>query len=218
MNFDPFGKLLSFGEVSDAKAAPGLYAWYLKIRPGNSNIESPENFLRALKRTTKELQHPTMFMQMRGHFSRLRMQGELKHIWYGHDKNKFPDQLQEILSNPEEREMLGNILEFAVPLLTGPLYIGVSKNLQTRLQQHVNLIQESQEDISQLRITDSEESLENDKNFARRIVERKINPNRLIVCVTHVPYSHFPPERIRKTIETAETLLNKMFYPILGRR
>lgn len=217
MNLDPFGKLLSFGKVSDAEAEPGLYAWYLRIRPGDRNIESAENFLRSLKRTTEELQYPTMPMQARGHF-RLKMQGDLKHIWYGHEENKFTDQLQEVLSNSEERELLGNILEYAVPLLTGPLYIGVSKNLQTRLQQHVKLIQEYQEGINQFSSSDIAESLENDKNFAQRIVERKINPNRLVVCLTYVPYPHFPSERIRKTIETAETLLNKMFYPILGRR
>ena len=217
MNLDTYGKLLSFGEVSDAEAKPGIYAWYLRIRPGNKDIESPDDFLKSLQRRTAELQHPTMSMQVQGHF-RLRMQGDLKHIWYGHEKNKFSEQLQEILSNSEEREMLGKILEFAVPLLTGPLYIGVSKNLQTRLLQHVKLIQEYQEDVSQLFAIDSEESFENDKNFAGRIVERKINPNRLVVCISHPPYPHFPSERIHKTIETAETLLNKMFYPILGRK
>ncbi len=217
MPFNIYSKLLSFGEVSDAEPIPGIYAWYLRIRPGNKDTETPEDFLKSIKRRTEELQYPTMSMQARGHF-RLNMQGDLKHLWYGHEKNKFPDQLIETLSNSEEREMLSKILEFAVPLLTGPLYIGVSKNLQSRLQQHVKLIQEYHESISQLTAIDSSESFENDKNFAGRIVERKINPNRLVVCISYPPYPQFPSERIRKTIETAETLLNKIFYPILGRR
>lgn len=217
MNLNTFGKMLSFGEVPDADPKPGLYAWYLRIKPGRSNIKSPENFSKALKRITEQLHYPTLSMQLQGHLS-LNIKGDLRHIWYGHEENPFSDQLQEILNGPDERQILGDILELTVPLLTGPLYIGVSKDLQTRLQRHSQLIQDFQEDTIPFPLIDSEESLENDKNFAQRIVERKIDPNHLAVCVVYVSHPHLSSEKIRQAVENAETLLNRIFYPILGRK
>lgn len=217
MNLNNFGELLSFGEVPDADPTPGLYAWYLRIKPGKINLESPENFSKALKRITEQLCYPDFSMQLRGHLN-LHLKGDLKHLWYGHEENRFSNQFQSILEQPEEREILGEILELTVPMLTGPLYIGVSKNLQLRLEQHVQLIQGYQEDTIQYSSIDSEESLENDKNFAQRIIERRIDPNHLIVGIVYVSHPHVSPPRIRKAIETAETLLNRMFYPILGRK
>ena len=152
----------------------------------------------------------------------MNLQGDLRHIWYGHDENPFSKQFQEILNQPEEREVLGEILELAVPLLTGPLYIGVSKDLQQRLQRHTQLIQryrqEHQEDTALDGTIDSQDSLRNDENFAQRIVERKIDPNHLVVSVVYMSHPHLSTERIRQAIGTTETLLNRMFYPILGRK
>ena len=219
MDISNFGELFSFREVPDVDSEPGLYAWYLRIKPGKSNIKSPENFLRALKRITNQIHYPALNMQLKGHL-RLNLKGTLRHIWYGHDENPFSGSLKEI-NHPEEREILSDILDLAVPLLTGPLYIGLSKNLQVRLRQHTQLIQAYQEDptsFSPSEDIDSKESLENDKNFAQRIVQRKIDPNHLVVGVVYVSQRHHSPERIHKAINTAETLLNRTFYPILGRR
>lgn len=217
MKLNTFGQLLAFEEIPDADPNPGLYAWYLRIKPGKSNIKSPENFSKALKRITEQLCYPTLSMQLQGPLS-LNMEGDLKHIWYGHEKQQFSNQFQEIINRHEEREMLSEILELTVPLLTGPLYIGVSKNLQTRLQGHAQLIQTHQKNMIQSSHIDGKESLENDKNFAQRIIDRKIDPNHLIVGVTYVSHPHLSGRRMRETIEAAETLLNRMFYPILGRK
>lgn len=215
MNLNTLGKLLSFGEVPDADPKPGLYAWYLRIKPGKSNLESPENFSKALKRITEQLCYPDLSMQLRGHLN-LHLKGDLKHIWYGHEENQFSDHFQKILELPEGREILGEILESTVPLLTGPLYIGVSKNLRCRLQQHTRLIQEGYH--NQFSPVDSKESLENDRNFAERVRQRKIDPNHLVVSLVYVSHPDICPRVIRKTIEIAETLLNRTFYPILGRK
>ena len=211
-------ELLSFKEVPDVDSKPGLYAWYLKIKPGKGNTKSPENFLKALKKITEQFYYPALAMQLQGHLG-LNWKGKLKHIWYGHDEHSFSDSIK-MLNHPEEREILSDILELTVPLLTGPLYIGVSKNLQVRLKQHTQLIQAYQEDITQLSPIniDGDESLENDKNFAQRIVERKIDPNHLVVGVIYVCPPHHSTERIHTAVKSAENLLNRMFYPILGRK
>ena len=221
MNSEILNELFSFERVPDVKAKPGLYAWYLRIRVGRSNIESPQNFSKVLKKFTEQIQHPTLAMQVDGHFN-LNMKGKLKHIWYGHNEYPFTENFQEMLNHPEERKLISNILDLAVPLLSGPLYIGVSKNLQKRLQTHTRLIEkyskEQQEDNTPEVSVDSPDSLKNDKDFAERIVEREIDPNHLIVGVTYVHHPNLPPDRIRKTVEATETLLNRIFYPILGKK
>jgi hypothetical protein len=221
MGPNTFGKLFDFEEVSDADSQPGLYAWYLRIQPGERNIESSENFLKALKRITEQICYPTLNAQLQGHLN-MQLQGDLRHVWYGHDDNQFSPQFQEILNHPEEREILGQILEVTVPLLTGPLYIGVSKNLHQRIQQHTQLIekyrQEYQEDTMEDPPVDGEDSLQNDENFAQRIVDRDIDPNHLVVGVIYVSHPNLSTARIRKAVGAIETLLNRMFYPILGRK
>ena len=221
MNSEILNELFSFERVPDVKAKPGLYAWYLRIRVGRSNIGSPQNFSNALKKITEQIRHPTLTMQLDGHFN-LNMKGDLKHIWYGHSKLPFTENFQEMLNHHEERELISNILDLAVPLLTCPLYIGVSKNLQQRLQTHTRLIEKygkkHQEDSTPEDLVDSPGSLRNDKDFAERIVDRNIDPNHLMVGVTYVNHPNFSLEKIRKTVETTETLLNRMFYPIFGRK
>ena len=214
-------ELFEFGKIPDVKDVPGLYAWYFKIELGSNNIESPQDFFKALKNFTEKICHPSLYMQLEGHFNML-LKGNLRHIWYGHDDNPFTDKFKEMLNHREEREVLSNILKKAVPLLTGPLYIGVSKNLQQRLRTHTQLIQKylqkNQEVFSQDRPIDSLESLQKDDNFAQRIVKRKIDPNHLVVGVDYVCHPNLSPEQIRKTVENTETLLNRLFYPILGRK
>ena len=222
MNLDNFRKLFTFGEIPDADSKPGLYAWYLRVKPGESNINSSENFAKALTKIAEQLCYPTLSMELQGHLG-LSMKGDLQHIWYGHKEHKFSDQLKEILNGSEDREILGDILELAVPLLTGPLYIGVSKNIRERLQGHTQLInkylQGSAEDTDpDIPVVDSEDSLRSDQVFAQRIVERKINPNQLVVGIVYVSHSHLSSARIYKAIESAETLLNRIFYPALGRK
>ena len=221
MKYDISRELYPYEKVLDIEPKPGLYAWYLRIRIGRGNIETYQNFSKALKRVTEQIRHPTLTMQLKGHLN-LNMKGDLKHIWYGHHEQQFTKKFEEMLNSPEERELIREILDLAAPLLTAPLYIGVSKNLQQRLQTHMRLIEKNikrhQEDTTLDNHVDSTDSLQNDKDFAERIVERNIDPNHLIVGVTYVSHPNLLVEKIRKSVETTETLLNRMFYPILGRK
>ena len=215
-------KLLTFSEVSDAMSKPGLYAWYLTMRLGKADLNTPENTTQALNKFAETMCYPPLLMNLQGHLN-LQLEGELKHVHFGHANNKHNSPLlQEVLNDPKGRQTLSNIFELAVPLLCCPLYIGVSNNLKNRLNQHTKLIQTYQEEKVQREIelaniapVDDQEDLEHDKNFAMRVVERKINPNNLIVGTIY-PKENTPI--VRKAVEAAETLLNRMFYPILGRR
>lgn len=213
-------KIYEFREVTDVEPKHGLYAWYLKMQLTPSSVSSPENMLEALCAISEASRYPELGIQLQGHLS-LDLRGKLRHMWYGHD-DKHSKELLEIVQQPQERLLIQDILNRAAPLLTSPLYIGVSKNLKERLSRHKKLIQapttSTSGTIGNLTAVDEPETLRQDRTFAERIISRGINPNHLIVGVIYVADLHVPPNRIRKTIEAAETLLNRMFHPILGRR
>ena len=138
----------------------------------------------------------------------MNLQGDLRHIWYGHDeKSIFQFSFKRFLISLEEREVLGEILELAVPLLTGPLYIGVSKDLQQRLQRHTQpypkiIAKNIRTHTALLSVLLTVKILcENDENFAQRIVERKIDPNHLVVSVVYMCRIHiFQPREFVKRL------------------
>jgi len=217
----PSYELLSFEEISDVQSKPGLYAWYSSLRIGKADLKTPENTTKALYKIAEAISYPSVSMKFNGNLNLL-LEGELKHVFYGHTGNQYTNQLQEVINDPDGRQIISEVFDLAVPLLCCPLYIGVSKNLKKRLSQHSKLINaylndEPEQKIELLNTTpvDDEEDLENDKSFAMRIAERKIDPNNLIVGVIY-PKENNP--MVRKAIEAAETLLNRIFYPILGRR
>ena len=146
MDLNTFSELFAFEEVSDADSKPGLYAWYLRIKPGKRNIESSENFLKALKGITEQICYPTLTTQLQGHLN-MKLQGDLRHIWYGHDENQFSPQFQEILNHPEEREILGQILEVDLCLyLLDPCTLECQKTSSNVYEQHTQLIQRYREE------------------------------------------------------------------------
>jgi hypothetical protein len=213
-------KLYEFKEVSDVEPKHGLYAWYLNMQLSDATTSSSENMVGALRKISEASRYPDLEIQMRGHLS-LDLRGKMQHMWYGYD-DKYRKELLTILKYPEERVLLQYIFNSAAPLLTSPLYIGISKNLKERLRTHKRLIQEpgrsSSEIINRSTVEDGSETIKQDKTFAQRVIDRDINPNHLIVGVIYVEDINVPQTRIRKTIEAAETLLNRMFHPILGRR
>lgn len=214
-------ELLSFEEISDVQPKPGLYAWYSSLRIGKADLKTPENTTKALHKIAEAISYPSVSMKFNGNLNLL-LEGELKHVFYGHTGNKYSNQLKEVIDDPDGRQIISEVFELVVPLLCCPLYIGVSKNLQKRLSQHSKLIHAYLNDKTEQKIellnttpVDEKEDLENDESFAMRIAERNIDPNNLIVGVIY-PKENNPT--VRKAIEAAETLLNRIFYPILGRR
>lgn len=216
--------LYSYNQVSDVSSQAGLYAWYMRMQVGKANINSPENMTKALCKLSQSICYPNLEMHLQGHLN-LQLKGDLNHIWYGHGENEHSAALKEVINDPEGRMILGEIFDLAVPLMSSPLYIGVSKNLKARLQTHTRLIDAYKKDATRRKAeldntlpVDDADSLDSDKSFAQRIADRGINPNLLIVGVMFISHNKRSPEMIRRAIEAAETILNRMFYPILGRR
>jgi hypothetical protein len=216
--------LYSYNQISDVSSQAGLYAWYMKMQVGKANINSPENMAKALCKLAQTVCYPNLEMHVQGHLN-LQLKGDLSHIWYGHGDNEHSSTLKDVINNPEGRSILGEIFDLAVPLMSSPLYIGVSKNLKARLQTHARLIEAYKKDSTRKKSdldntlpVDDAESLDSDKSFAQRIADRGIDSNRLIVGVMLIEQNKRSPELIRRTVEAAETILNRIFYPILGRR
>jgi hypothetical protein len=224
MKPNPSYHLFPFNEISDIEPKPGLYAWYMKLQIGKGNTKTSKDTTKALCKISEIICYPDLELCMEGHL-KLQMKGGLKHLWYGHDENKHSSGLKKTINNPDSRVILSEILEAAVPLLSSPLYIGVSKDLKLRLATHKKLIEAFQQDTTQTKNelasiapVDDTKSFESDKNFAERVVGRGIDPNHLLVGVMQVSLKDVDDELVRETVEAAETLLNRFFYPILGRR
>lgn len=132
--------LLSFNELSDVAPKPGLYAWYMKLQIGKGNAKTSEDTKEALYKIAESICYPNLDMYLKGHL-KLQMKGDFRHLWYGHDENKHSGGLVKVIDNSDGREILNEILEAAVPLLSNPLYIGVSKDLKSRLATHKKLIE-----------------------------------------------------------------------------
>ena len=121
--------------------------------------------------------------------------------------------------------------------LLSPLYIGVAKDLYKRIKSHRKGIQESIEKFRKDQIdaefyadiTEKDEDEETsdeirDKIFAHRIArglcdnESRFSPKHLIVYVLPIKSTKIGDAELRKAIEAAETLLNRIHYPAFGRR
>ncbi|MEO1582135.1 MAG: hypothetical protein AAFR91_09805 [Pseudomonadota bacterium] len=89
-----------------------------------------------------------------------------------------------------------------VPLFSSPIYIGMARNLHSRVRGHARLIQKYRDGINA--------GSGRDKEFAQRVVERELSPSRLRVAVRPIDVSD-------DEYVDAENVLNRINYPILGK-
>lgn len=215
--FQTTQNLLTWSELGSAPSLPGLYAWYLRPRLHRFCLESPSDTQKFLSRLAANLRFPDSELSMRGPLS-LKLQGRLYHDHLGNRVDNKPQSLHNLIENRAGRQLLATIFDQMVPALSSPLYIGISSDVQQRLSQHKSLILKYQDDQNNTPI-DGTASLARDQSFASEITKREIDPNHLCVIVTaiHGP-SNLSGHELRSFIEGAETLLNRVYYPILGRR
>ncbi len=132
--------------------------------------------------------------------------GPLKPTYSGsmrHEPSITNDLLDRFAEQPKALKDLAELFSGQIFLISSPLYIGMASNLRKRLSSHRRLIE-------QLRTNeDLDVQTDGDGSFARTIVERKMRPNRLVVCIQGV-------ESIGK-ISNLENVLNRVFFPVFGR-
>lgn len=205
-------------EMHDVPASTGIYAWYMSPRIPKADLKSACATDVAVRQVAEKLRFPETQISLDGHLS-LALTGRLAHEHVGKLKD-FPGTLGQVIESGVGREFLGSILHQVTPMFCAPLYIGVSCNLSRRIQQHRQLIESfsARRDHVLGSPIDGEVAAERDYSFGKEVARRRIDQNTLSVCVIAVEHTASDETAARQAVEGAETLLNRMFFPILGRR
>jgi hypothetical protein len=126
-----------------------------------------------------------------------------------HDQKISPGLVQRIIDDPARLNGLRDFLIGSAPYFASPIYIGMSDSLRTRLATHRSLIEKYRD--QELRRGLIEDATTNeDAGFARRVVTRRIPPDNLFVMVLETA-------SVNGLHVDLENLLNRIYYPILGR-
>lgn len=195
-------KKIKYNEIRYVKEQPGLYAWYMDY---NAEMTSEA--------------YQKFFISKNFH---LKITGNLGETYEG--KISQIKSNQNILNNFNQ-----DLFKVATELIDIPIYIGISKNLYQRLTKHRDLLEEySNDEVDQPHLINQEknnydsidekkiDTNEESKYFAQRLGKQLEDLNlskkhlrvKIIYCDTNVT---------KAQLLNTEFLLNRTYYPILGR-
>ncbi len=207
----------AWDELAAAPEEPGLYAWYLNPDLRVADLNSKSATIENIGTLAKQLRIPDMEVTADGHLS-LQLSGHLNHKHVGHEADDAVSALiDDVLSTDGGRRLFAQIFGAARPCFMSPLYIGVTINLRERIADHRIAIEREQQRAA-LGIGSEDMAVQ---SFARQVWIRQIPWRRLFVHVLPLKSLCDPsttPDMQRRVAEAVETLLNRLFYPVLGRR
>ena len=204
-----------WADISDASDEPGVYAWY--YNPEITDFDLDKTIQLAQKATTSEeaekiirdTLEERLFRYFREEPYTASISGPLKPAYVGsleHKSGISSSLVSRIAANPERLRNIRDTLTQSAPLFASPLYIGMASKLRRRLSRHKALIEEFRSLVPR----DINEDVESDAGFALQVAKRKIPPERLFVVTCSMPSSD-------GTQVDIENILNRIYYPILGR-
>jgi hypothetical protein len=207
-------KKFTFNEIESTPEEPGLYAWYLEIVFGKADTSAPDDWVVRLTEYVEQHKRPDLQIKAEAALG-LKFSGRLKH-----DVLEMKSEWQTVSADVIEN--VSDILARAVPIAASPLYMGIAtKNLRNRLMSHKQLIKSIRDtgsvEAGSYASDINEEQQKADRTFAERVVKRSIDVNTLAVHIMPLPQKDNTPEA-KKVLEMAEYILNRLYYPILGRR
>jgi hypothetical protein len=198
---------------------PGLYAWYFVPRLRPADLADLSATQRNLNSVIDHLRLPGLAVSAGGHLS-LRFEGHMDHqIRVSKGDGTFTDLVDKVLDDESCRRLFAQLLEGAAPTLMAPLYVGVAVDLCDRVEQHRTLLQQYTELL--VKRPEARADPGGPHSFAREVAARGIPLNQLLVQVCEIPkFANVATtlEEQRRVAEAVETILNRMFYPVFGRR
>lgn len=206
-----------WADIVNAPALPGVYAWYYSPEITDYDLEQTITQLKACRDADRpgaeELVRKTLDNRVFKHFRedpyQALIEGPLKPTYTGTLEHTFRVSgglVQRIVDDPDRLRTIRNVLDMSAPMFASPLYMGMAAELRTRLATHKALI----EKYRRLHKQGEEPVRNSDAGFAWQVAKRRIPPDRLIVftCTTTAD---------DKTAVDIENILNRIYYPILGR-
>jgi len=207
-----------WADLSSAPAAPGVYAWYYQPEISDFDLNGAIANILALRETNRldceryifEILQDRLFRYFREDPYQAIVEGPLKPIYRGALEHSFvvsSDLVTRLVEQPERLRSIRDILKSSAPIFASPLYIGMSSNLRTRLGTHKMLI----EKYRLHRLKELPQPRKSDAGFAWQVAKREISPDRLFV------FSYLTQTNDESLATDVENILNRLFYPILGR-
>lgn len=216
MNSTP--ETFTWARLNEAPEAPGVYAWYVRLFLGEADLRSFEQSVIEQRDRRPSGGRPDLVVSemLERHFFhpfqetayKVRLDGPLKPKYRGqleHEPSSSEQLVERLVENPSRLRQIAGVLNQAAPFFTAPLYIGMAKNLRSRLLKHKSLINDFADHPG------SVSSDEGSAGFARQVVAREFNPTQLfVVCI--------PIEGIEQQEQVdLENILNRINFPIFGR-
>ncbi|MCS3940377.1 hypothetical protein GGP84_003029 [Salinibacter ruber] len=215
-------------EVGEASEGVGLYAWYSIPNIGKPDWEKNikdgedkgrENFENFLGRHTNRHKFPPFKSVVEGTFSQ-RLEGVLEDESYkgiSGEKEKPEKPVLKTINSAKHREKMVETLSACTPLISSPIYIGVSNSLRERLMKHVSELRNFQSNFKGRPIP---ENIEKEKTtFAFRAAKMGFTTEHLYVITlgTSGVNDDLSEEQVRTVSEALEWFLNRWHKPFLGR-
>lgn len=204
-----------WADLASTPEIAGVYAWYY----------SPEITDFDLEQTIASVQHCTeqseaeklvrnaldsrLFHYFREEPYHAEISGALKPSYAGILEHEFVVSgtlVSRLAAEPERLRTIRDVLKVSAPMFASPLYMGMATVLRTRLARHKELI----ERFRSITPRDGQIARNSDAGFAWQVAKRKIPPERLCVFTCPMPTDD-------GTAVDVENILNRIYYPILGR-
>jgi hypothetical protein len=209
----------SWAELANVASKPGVYAWYYSPQITRFDltkiIEEVQVLMSADKADDARLKiEQFLDIHLFRYFKEApflaKISGPLKPSYEGeleHNVLVSDSLVARLQERPERLHLIAEVIEFSAPYFASPIYIGFSDNLQVRIGQHRALIERFRRGTSGWHEGDSNRR---DAGFANQVVKRGLPPERLFVVTCLVESA----ENIHTDVEN---ILNRIYYPILGR-
>ena len=192
-----------------------MYAWYSKLVISRADIEAVIRNVNAAQQggeaqaraVVENALNSFIFGPYQETPYQVTMRGQLKPKFIGevlHEPSKSDSLIERLAADPERFRVIADVLKNVAPWFTAPLYIGMAKNLRTRLKQHRNKIVELRDSHSGGRDIVAE------AGFANQVVARNFDPTNLFVHIAEVNVDSGEHNDL-------ENILNRINYPIFGR-
>jgi len=212
--------ILDWSQLAKCPESPGVYAWYFRPELTDHDIENLISNLKKDESKSKKLIEDFLNERIFKYFKQKQYQveisGQLKARYQGkmeHIQEPSSGLIERVQENPQRLLTIRTLLERSTPLFASPLYVGMSKNLKTRINQHCNFIKQLRDKSSNsfLRIQQDFVLTEEEKSFAERVVDRELPPSRLFIA-----YQVVEPTEENVYVDL-ENIINRIYYPTFGR-
>lgn len=190
-------ELLPVRDLEFAQDTPGLYAWYLRLHPDAASSDSLRAYARVFTSKTLDVTAQGIFNE--------RYQGRLERI------------------SPELTiESMESMLCAATTMFSPPIYVGISKHIRTRLMQHFrcleNTLKSNANQAGPFSLDEKQlDSNEESESFGARLacLLRASEFTHVSGLFVKIIYNSAAG---RAHLTSVESLLNRAFGPVCGRR